>query len=79
MNCFLSFIILYKVHTQEGEKVNYKIGPRREGDPDFIHDAARIYVSMKTLGDINFKTAKTTQGAVNDALKPETISNKKKI
>ena len=29
---------------------------------------------MKTLGDTNFKTAKTTQGAVNDALKPEGIN-----
>lgn len=34
----------------------------REGDPDFIHDAARIYVSMKTLGDTNFRLAKTTAG-----------------
>lgn len=46
----------------------------REGDPDFVHDAARIYVSMKTLGDTNFKTAKTTQGSVIDALKPEGIN-----
>jgi len=55
-------------------RLNGRVEQLKEGDPDFIHDAARIYVSMKTLGDTNFKTAKTTQGAVNDALKPEGIN-----
>ena len=45
-----------------------------EGDPDFVRDAARIYISMKTLGDENFKTARTTQGAVNNALQPTGIN-----
>jgi len=55
-------------------RLNGRVEQLKEGDPDFVHDAARIYVSMKTLGDTNFKTAKTTQGAVNDALKPEGIN-----
>ena len=25
-----------------------------QGDPDFVTDAARVYVSMKTSGDVNF-------------------------
>ena len=39
-----------------------------EGDPDFIHDAARIYLSMKTLGDTNFRLEKTPQGSANSAM-----------
>lgn len=46
----------------------------REGDPDFVHDAARIYVSMNTRADLNFKISNTTEGAVNDALKPSGIN-----
>ena len=46
----------------------------REGDPDFVHDAARIYVSMNTWADFNFKISNTTEGAVNDALKPTGIN-----
>ena len=55
-------------------KLNGKTEQLREGDPDFVRDAARIYMSMKTLGDTNFKTAKTTQGAVNNALQPDGIN-----
>lgn len=55
-------------------KLNNRTEQLREGDPDFARDAARVYVSMKTLGDLNFKTAKTTQGAVNDALQPTGIN-----
>ena len=29
----------------------------QEGDPDFLTDASRIYVSMKTNGDVNFNIA----------------------
>ena len=46
----------------------------REGDPDFIHDAARIYVSMKTLADKNFRIVSTTEGNAGDALKPTGIN-----
>jgi hypothetical protein len=46
----------------------------KEGDPDFMHDAARIYVSMKTLGDKNFRIANTTEGNPADAMKPSGIN-----
>ena len=46
----------------------------REGDPDFIHDAARIYVSMKTLADKNFRIVSTTEGGAADAMKPTGIN-----
>jgi hypothetical protein len=35
---------------------------KKEGDPDFKTDAARIYVSMNTLGDTNFKLLDGTNG-----------------
>lgn len=28
----------------------------REGDPDFVRDLSRLYLAMKTKGDLNFKT-----------------------
>lgn len=71
------FVVTNSRGLQEVDKtprLNGRVEQLKEGDPDFVHDAARIYVSMKTLGDTNFKTAKTTQGAVNDALKPEGIN-----
>jgi hypothetical protein len=46
----------------------------KEGDTDFIHDAARIYVSMKTLGDTNFRTANTVAGNPADAMQPTGIN-----
>lgn len=55
-------------------KLNNRNELFREGDPDFVHDAARIYVSMSTWGDLNFKISNTTEGAVNDALKPSGIN-----
>ena len=55
-------------------KLNNRLEQLREGDPDFIHDAARIYISMKTLGDTNFCTQKTTQGAVNSCMQPTGIN-----
>jgi len=71
------FVIVNSRSLNEVDKaprLNGKVEQIREGDPDFVHDAARIYMSMKTLGDANFKTAKTTQGAVNNALQPEGIN-----
>lgn len=55
-------------------RLNGKVEQIKEGDPDFVRDAARIYMSMKTLGDVNFKTAKTTEGAVNNALQTSGIN-----
>lgn len=55
-------------------RLNGKVEQTKEGDPDFVRDAARIYMSMKTLGDANFKTAKTTEGAVNNALQASGIN-----
>lgn len=45
-----------------------------EGDPDFLHDAARIYVSMKTQGDANFRLQRTESGAVNSAMQETGIN-----
>lgn len=60
--------------VDKSPRLNNRVEQIKEGDPDFIRDAARIYMSMKTLGDTNFKTARTTQGAVNDALQPSGIN-----
>lgn len=49
-------------------KLNNRLEQLKEGDPDFVHDAARIYISMKTLGDVNFRTQRTTRGAVNNCM-----------
>ena len=38
-----------------------------EGDPDFVHDASRIYVSMNTDGDSNLGLAAHTPGFVKAA------------
>jgi hypothetical protein len=38
--------------------------PPAEGDPDFRIDAARIYVSMKTSGDLNFGINQDLQPAI---------------
>lgn len=55
-------------------KLNNRLEQLKEGDPDFVHDAARIYVSMKTLGDVNFRTQKSTQGAVNNCMQTSGIN-----
>lgn len=60
--------------VDKNPKLNNRNELFREGDPDFVHDAARIYVSMNTRGDLNFKISNTTEGAVNDALKPSGIN-----
>jgi hypothetical protein len=54
--------------TDKIPKLNGRLEQLNEGDPNFIHDAARIYISMNTLGDTNFRTQKTTQGAVNNCM-----------
>ena len=38
-----------------------------EGDPDFVHDASRVYVSMNTDGDANLGLAAHTPGFVKSA------------
>jgi hypothetical protein len=71
------FVVTNSRGLQEVDKaprLNGRVEQTREGDPDFTHDAARIYMSMKTLGDFNFKTAKTTEGAVNNVLQPTGIN-----
>ena len=55
-------------------RLNSRVEQVKEGDPDFIHDAARIYVSMKTLGDTNFKLAKTNDGNALNALQTTGIN-----
>lgn len=60
--------------TDKTPKLNSRLEQMKEGDPDFVHDAARIYISMNTLGDTNFRTQKTTQGAVNQCMQPTGIN-----
>lgn len=36
----------------------------KEGDPDFMRDLSRLYVAMKTKGDLNFKTNFGGQGGI---------------
>lgn len=71
------FVVTNSRSLNEVDKVprlNNRVEQIKEGDPDFVRDAARIYMSMKTLGDVNFKTARTTQGTVNDALQSSGIN-----
>ena len=44
-----------------------------EGDPDFMHDAARVYISMNTDGDKNFDLDKMTPGFMKDAHKVKAV------
>ncbi|MAF25528.1 hypothetical protein CL634_08155 [bacterium] len=37
-----------------------EVPPAIEGDPDFISDSSRVYISMKTMGDMNFGITQTT-------------------
>ncbi len=51
--------------SKGGSEENRLIDPV-EGDPDFLHDASRIYVSMKTKGDANFALEYPQVPAVDD-------------
>jgi hypothetical protein len=62
------------VEVDKTPKLNNRNEQLKEGDPDFVRDAARIYVSMKTLGDTNFRLAKTTEGNVANALQSSGIN-----
>lgn len=71
------FVVANSRSLNESDKtprLNGRVEQVKEGDPDFTRDAARIYISMKTLGDTNFQTAKTTQGTVNDSLQASGIN-----
>lgn len=71
------FVVTNSRGLEEVDKypeLNGKREQPREGDPDFIHDAARIYVSMKTLGDTNFRLSKTDSGDPANAMQPTGIN-----
>jgi hypothetical protein len=55
-------------------RLNARIEQTKEGDPDFSHDAARIYLSMKTVGDKNFKISHTTEGNAANAMQSTGIN-----
>ena len=42
------------VSNEKGDKEKNYLSDPIEGDPDFLNDASRIYVSMKTKADANF-------------------------
>lgn len=52
--------------SKGGKPENRLIDPI-EGDPDYLHDASRIYVSMKTKADANFGLEYPQVPAVDDA------------
>lgn len=60
--------------TDKAPKLSGRGEQLQEGDPDFVRDAARLYISMKTLGDTNFRLAGTTEGSVNNVLQPSGIN-----
>lgn len=75
------FVVTNSRGLQEVDKYPELNGRReqtKEGDPDFIHDAARIYVSMKTLGDTNFRLTKTEDGNPGNAMQSTGINYSKK-
>jgi hypothetical protein len=45
---------IYTNDSARGQINNNRSDRPQEGDPDFLTDASRIYVSMKTSGDLNF-------------------------
>ena len=62
------------LEIDKSPKVNSRTEQPKEGDPDFSRDAARVYISMKTLGDINFKLQNTIQGNSNNAMQASGIN-----
>jgi hypothetical protein len=48
-----------KVAFQRNKQNNLK-----EGDPDFVNDAARIYISMGSKADLNFKLDGSVEGGI---------------
>lgn len=44
----------YTGDPQRSSVVSNRLDAPQEGDPDFLTDASRIYVSMRTNGDVNF-------------------------
>jgi hypothetical protein len=48
-------------------KTPYKVQKRdnpKEGDPDFLRDLSRLYLAMKTKGDLNFKVQFGGEGGI---------------
>lgn len=49
-----------KLEVDKAPELQNKRRNRSEGNPDFKRDAARLYVSMNTAGDKNFRTGHST-------------------
>jgi hypothetical protein len=54
------------VAADKGGKKENRLTDAVEGDPDFLHDASRVYVSMKTKADANFGLEYPQVPAVDD-------------
>tara|TARA_Y100000590_G_scaffold378922_1_gene446236 strand:+ start:143 stop:1471 length:1329 start_codon:yes stop_codon:yes gene_type:complete len=52
------------VEAASTEEAENRLDNPSEGDPDLMHDASRIYVSMKTNGDANFGISSETGSMV---------------
>ncbi len=68
----------------ENDKIGFQRNKQQnlnEGNPDFINDAARIYISMGTKADINFKIDSTVEGGIRyptntlSVTQPSDVSN----
>lgn len=50
-----------------------KLDNPKEGDPDFLRDLSRVYISMKTKGDKNFKTLMAGDAGIFSAIGDSTL------
>jgi len=61
--------VAYINDTSRSKTKENKLDRPAEGDPDFLHDASRVYISMKTDGDKNFSTADSTPEFMKSSVK----------
>ena len=67
---------VYKKDSIRKEVKFNRLDRPHEGDPDFIHDASRIYVSMNTDGDKNLALDDMTPGYMKDNHDIEAVDEK---
>lgn len=58
--------VAYLNDTNRSKIKENKLDKPVEGDPDFLHDASRLYVSMKTDGDKNFSIEDSVPSYMKD-------------
>lgn len=61
------YVVENQFRKLENDKVEFQRNKQKnlnEGNPDFTNDAARIYISMGTKADLNFKLDGTVEGGI---------------